>query len=109
LDKVPDLPALNTSLPKSSDGKDPSGSLSPPTPSRQGIDRYDSATWSDRDFQDSENDSDNDESLDGSRSPGAKSNDGKDAPQPKAAETKVSQEWNWTEKIVGKGDFSRKK
>lgn len=111
LDKVPDLPALNTSsLPIGSERKDHADSLSPPTPSRRGIDRYDSATWSDRDFQDSENDTDNDGSLDGSRSPGvAKSGEGKETAQNKGHAKTVSQDWNWTEKIVGKGDGSRKK
>lgn len=50
-------------------------------------DRVDSMTWSDRDWQDSEYESDVDFSSDG----GAKS------------KLENSKDWNWTEKIVGKG------
>ncbi|KAL2208791.1 DUF676-domain-containing protein [Sarocladium strictum] len=109
LDKVPDLPKLNTSsVPRSTDGKDHADSLSPPTPQRRGIDRYDSATWSDRDFQDSDNDSDNEGSSDGRRSPTAvKGGDNKESA--KKHERGPSHDWNWTEKIVGKGDASKKK
>lgn len=106
LDQVPDLPSLNTqSLPAGSDSKDHADSLSPPTPSRRGVDRYDSATWSDRDFQDSENDSDNESSLLSGRlssDSGEKKGSGSHSRGP-------SHDWNWTEKIVGKGDGARKK
>lgn len=110
LDQVPDLPALDTeNVPR-----DASGTLSPDaataTPKRRGVDRFDSAVWSDRDFQDSENESETETSSFtgsgvGARSTGERS-DG--SPSSSKHERKPSHDWNWTEKIVGKGDPAKR-
>ncbi|KAI6090158.1 DUF676-domain-containing protein [Hypoxylon rubiginosum] len=85
-DTVPDLPSLRQSAPHSS-GDSP--------PRRPSSDRIDSMTWSDRDFADSENDSEIDSDMAyGRYQKGQEHKDG---------ETPTSPGWNWTEKIVGKG------
>lgn len=70
-DQVPDLPS------------------SQQAPDSHSLDRGDSMTWSDRDWADSEYDSDLDFSS-----------DSKDKDKSKSSPT---EEWNWAEKIVGKG------
>ena len=81
LDDVPDLPSSQY------EGGDRSAGLG---------DRVDSMTWSDRDWQDSEVESDIDLASDGKSDAGK----GKDD---KAHGRTASKDWNWTEKIVGKG------
>ena len=74
LDQVPDLP--------SSQGHD-----------GERYERGDSVTWSDRDWVDSEYESDIDFSSDGKA----------DASSDKKGDSSPGRDWSWTEKIVGKG------
>lgn len=60
-------------------------------------DRVDSMTWSDRDWQDSEYESDVDFSNDG------KADGGKSKADRTSSGSGLGKDWNWTEKIVGKG------
>jgi hypothetical protein len=82
------------------------GSASPTTP-RPPLDRLDSVTWSDRDWVDSEGESDEGGSgrswkkEAGMESAGQGGTSGERSSSP--------QMWNWTEKIVGKGIASRSK
>ncbi|KAI2613850.1 DUF676-domain-containing protein [Hypoxylon fragiforme] len=90
-DTVSDLPSQSGEKKSSQNSRE-----SPPRPS---IDRVDSASWSDRDFNDSGDDSDTDLDMaygkhsKGKNSKESKDNDGRAS----------SPGWNWTEKIVGKG------
>ncbi|KAI1767312.1 DUF676-domain-containing protein [Hypoxylon sp. FL1150] len=88
-DIVPDLPSLvreRQSAPRSS-GDSPFR--------RPSSDRIDSVSWSDRDFADSENESEMDMDMAYGRY--------QKGQEQKNAETPISPGWNWTEKIVGKG------
>lgn len=68
------------------------------------VDRYDSAAWSDRDWQDSGDESDADERASSRPGSGA----GKAAGQEKDGGGSGG-EWSWTEKIVGKGEGATRK
>ncbi|KAI1415742.1 DUF676-domain-containing protein [Hypoxylon sp. FL1857] len=98
-DAVPDLPSLaqeRKSAPNSS--RD-----SPPRPS---YDRIDSASWSDRDFADSGDESEIDMGMAYGRHLDTQASQGqKDKDSPRA----TSPGWNWTEKIVGKGAGKRRR
>ncbi|KAK8079840.1 hypothetical protein PG997_007658 [Apiospora hydei] len=85
-DRPPQLPPLGHVSPKRHRRASSTGSSSPRRPS---FDRNDSVTWSDRDWFDSqdESDADNDFFDKGSK-------------EPKRTGSPV---WNWTEKIVGRG------
>ena len=95
-DKVPELPSVRESDWSASAANTP----------RPTADRVDSMTWSDRDWGDSDNDSELD--MGGGSSEGhphsgsSKANDGGDG-------RASSPTWNWTEKIVGKGGSGRPK
>ncbi|OTB03747.1 hypothetical protein M426DRAFT_321453 [Hypoxylon sp. CI-4A] len=97
-DTVPDLPspAQERKSTQHSSRDSPPGSS---------YERIDSASWSDRDFADSENDSEIDMDLGYGRQKDRTSQDQKDSDSPRAA----SPGWNWTEKIVGKGAGKRGK
>ncbi|KAI4859227.1 DUF676-domain-containing protein [Hypoxylon rubiginosum] len=90
-DTVPDLP----SLARERQSAHHSSADSPPRPS---CDRIDSVNWSDRDFADSENDSEIDMDMAYGRH-----QKGPASQEQKHGETTTSPGWNWTEKIVGKG------
>ncbi|OTA93693.1 hypothetical protein M434DRAFT_395372 [Hypoxylon sp. CO27-5] len=98
-DAVPDLPS-----PAQERKSAPYSSRE--SPSRPSYDRIDSASWSDRDFADSGDESEIDmgiaygRHLDTQIPLGHKDND-----TPKA----TSPSWNWTEKIVGKGAGKRRR
>lgn len=104
LDEVPDLPKAPHSR-----GSDASTTQ---RPSRS--DRADSATWSERDWVDSECDSDLDFGGDPRDLPPAspvqqdKGKD-KDKEAQRRSSSPLSAGWNWAEKIVGKGATSRAK
>ncbi|KAH8160292.1 hypothetical protein CIB48_g7953 [Xylaria polymorpha] len=99
-DAVPDLPASRDSKAQASHSFRESSSRPP-------LETTDSATWSDRDFADSGDESEFDIDL----ADGRHSNPGLQPPQDEAGKEKEqgasSPVWNWTEKIVGKG-VSRK-
>ncbi|KAI0834072.1 DUF676-domain-containing protein [Hypoxylon sp. FL0890] len=98
-DAVPDLPSLaqeRKSAPYSS--RD--------SPTRHSYDRIDSASWSDRDFADSGDESEIDMGIAYGRRLEIQTSQGqKDNDTPRA----TSPGWNWTEKIVGKGAGKRGK
>ncbi|KAK4235931.1 putative serine esterase-domain-containing protein [Achaetomium macrosporum] len=84
----------------------PGGPASPTTP-RPPLDRLDSVTWSDRDWADSEGESD-----DGGNGRNWKKEAGADSTGKGWTSGERSSSplmWNWTEKIVGKGIASRSK
>ncbi|KAI5921665.1 putative serine esterase-domain-containing protein [Camillea tinctor] len=106
-DAVPDLPI------SASDVKSRASHSSRDSPPRPSYERFDSATWSDRDFADSENESEIDmdmafghhhpmrvQSL-----PPEDKGKGKGKDKSKRANSPA---WNWTEKIVGKGSKSKR-
>ncbi|KAI2602827.1 DUF676-domain-containing protein [Hypoxylon sp. NC1633] len=76
------------------------------SPPRQPYDRVDSASWSDRDFADSGDDSEVDLGMAyGKHHKVQTLQDNKGSDSPRA----TSPGWNWTEKIVGKGATKRAK
>lgn len=85
MDNVPDLPSSQSQ----SDGAER-------TERRMG-ERLDSMTWSERDWQDSEYESDIDFTADGKADGGKSKEDGA------GSGSGLTKDWNWTEKIVGKG------
>ena len=92
LDKVSDLPKAARSK-RNSDSS---------THQRPKVERADSVNWSDRDWHDSDNDSD----LDFGGEPPAPTTPSALSPQDKGKEAQGSSGaggWNWAEKIVGKG------
>ncbi|KAI1298952.1 putative serine esterase-domain-containing protein [Xylaria venustula] len=93
-DAVPDLPT-------SQDSRIQTSHSFRETPSRAPLDT-DSGTWSDRDFADSEDESEYDMDLVNHKS----SQDDADKEQ---RQGNVSPVWNWTEKIVGKGATQKPK
>ncbi|KAI1640277.1 putative serine esterase-domain-containing protein [Biscogniauxia mediterranea] len=105
-DAVPDLPV------SASEVKSRASHSSRDSPQRPSYERFDSATWSDRDFADSENESDIDmdmafghhHSMRVQSSPPQDKGKGKD----KSSKRTTSPAWNWTEKIVGKGSRSKR-
>ncbi|KAI1779628.1 DUF676-domain-containing protein [Hypoxylon cercidicola] len=90
-DTVPDLPSLVRE--RQAAPHNPGDS-----PPRTSSDRIESVTWSDRDFADSENDSEIDMDMAYGKYPKGQSSQ---------EETPTSPGWNWTEKIVGKGAGKR--
>ncbi|KAI0404197.1 putative serine esterase-domain-containing protein [Xylaria palmicola] len=105
VDAVPDLP-------NSLDGKSQTSHSFRDSPARPPLETADSATWSDRDFADSADESEFD--MDMAYGPHTAANHGRLQPPPPqgegggggGGETKrrsVSPAWNWAEKIVGKG------
>ncbi|KAI1757354.1 putative serine esterase-domain-containing protein [Xylaria castorea] len=100
-DAVPDLPTSQDSKAQTTHSFRESSSRPP-------LETADSATWSDRDFADSGDESE----LDADLAYGRHSNHGPQPPQDEEAgkekEQGASPAWNWTEKIVGKGAVSRK-
>lgn len=92
LDEVPELP------------KKPDGDVTSPVPRAGSSDRADSMTWSDRDWMDSENESDAD--LHGDARHGKRKQQQQLA-EPAKDETQQGRlspsSWKWTEKIVGRG------
>ncbi|KAK6827892.1 lipase ROG1 [Apiospora arundinis] len=104
-DRPPQLPPLSQHVsPKRHRRASSTGSLTPPRPT---YDRSDSVTWSDRDWLDSqdESDGDNDFLTYGHR----RSKSQEDAKKGNKEEIKRtgSPVWNWTEKIVGRGASKR--
>ncbi|KAI0486165.1 putative serine esterase-domain-containing protein [Xylaria cf. heliscus] len=94
-DAVPDLPT-------SQDGKTQTSHSFRESSSRPALETADSATWSDRDFADSGDESEFDMDL----AYGRHFNHRLQPPQDDAGKEKeqsTSPVWNWTEKIVGKG------
>ncbi|KAL6862711.1 hypothetical protein ACO1O0_002948 [Amphichorda felina] len=90
-DRVPDLP------PSSSSQRGPQeGSHTSP-------ERGDSMSWSDRDWADSEYESDVDFSGDGKAAADGSSATSKAKGKAKSGSSSPGKEWNWAEKIVGKG------
>ncbi|KAI1881442.1 hypothetical protein JX265_000268 [Neoarthrinium moseri] len=103
-DAVPDLPNPHAPSLHSSQSHDTHLHLggSPGSPPRPSYDRLDSVTWSDRDWADSDNESEDMDSL----AYGAvrkTSSEEKHKEKGKDVERAGSPVWNWTEKIVGKG------
>ncbi|CAJ2502129.1 Uu.00g049820.m01.CDS01 [Anthostomella pinea] len=99
VDAVPDLPTA--------DQKSRASHSSRESPPRPGYDRLDSATWSDRDFADSGDDSE----VDMEMAYGRYSQKPQTSAGDKGKETERSSSpvWNWTEKIVGKGPSKKGK
>ncbi|KAI0176102.1 DUF676-domain-containing protein [Hypoxylon sp. FL1284] len=97
-DTVPDLPspARERQSARHSSGD---------SPPRSSSDRIDPVTWSDRDFADSENDSEIDMDMAYGRF-----QKGQTSQEQKGGDAPTSpRSWNWTEKIVGKGAGKRGK
>ncbi|KAL7629042.1 hypothetical protein AAE478_000560 [Parahypoxylon ruwenzoriense] len=98
-DSVPDLPS-------SARGKQSAPHSSRDSPPRPSYDRNDSASWSDRDFADSGDDSEIDMDMAyGRHNKDNKANKAQASQERKYGGTlrAASPGWNWTEKIVGKG------
>ncbi|KAK4454355.1 putative lipase ROG1 [Podospora aff. communis PSN243] len=98
-DEVPDLPRETEDNPLGLLLPSP---VSTRRSSRPHIDRVDSMTWSERDWADSGEDSDDDMFSNGRRSPENRKRNSLDR-------GKGTAQWNWTEKIVGKGAVKRSK
>ena len=107
-DRPPQLPPLNVHVsPNRHRRASSTGSLSPPRPA---YDRSDSVTWSDRDWLDSQDESDVDNDFlayghrrSKSQEDGAKKKSGSG----KEIKRTGSPVWNWTEKIVGRGSHKK--
>ncbi|KAI1114475.1 putative serine esterase-domain-containing protein [Nemania sp. NC0429] len=96
-DAVPDLPSSRDSKAQASHSFRENHSRLPP-------DTADSATWSDRDFADSGDESEFDADMVYSRDPNLRLQPPRDqGPAEEKERRSVSPGWNWTEKIVGKG------
>ncbi|KAI1503090.1 putative serine esterase-domain-containing protein [Biscogniauxia marginata] len=102
-DTVPDMPISASQV------KSRASHSSRDSPPRTSYERMDSATWSDRDFADSEDESEMDMDMAFGNhmrvQTFSQEGEGKDKDNPKRT---GSPAWNWTEKIVGKGARSRK-
>ncbi|KAK8042711.1 hypothetical protein PG994_013194 [Apiospora phragmitis] len=101
-DRPPQLPPLGHVSPKRHRRASSTGSASPRRPS---YDRMDSVTWSDRDWLDSQDESDADNDFltygHGGHRRSKSQEDGKKGG--KEIKRTGSPVWNWTEKIVGRG------
>ncbi|KAK3391051.1 putative serine esterase-domain-containing protein [Podospora didyma] len=109
LDAVPDLAPSGGHADENALGLFPTSTPRSSSSSRPPIDRLDSVTWSERDWADSGDDSDED-------SPVTRGRESKKQPPPleaaKGKDKEVTRSasplnWNWTEKIVGKGALQR--
>ncbi|GAW20037.1 hypothetical protein ANO14919_095310 [Xylariales sp. No.14919] len=100
-DAVPDLPTTE-------DNKIQTSHSFRETSSRPPFETVDSATWSDRDFADSGDESELDMDMAYGRHPIHKMQPCQDE-ENKRSEQSVSPVWNWTEKIVGKGATQKTK
>ena len=108
-DRPPQLPPLGHPSPRRPRRASSAGSASPRRPS---YDRMDSVTWSDRDWLDSQDESDTDNDFltyghhGGSHRRSKSQEDGR---KKAGKETKRtgSPVWNWTEKIVGRGSHKK--
>ncbi|KAG5980160.1 hypothetical protein E4U55_004348 [Claviceps digitariae] len=107
MDEVPELPDLSTNK-KSDDDSLPNG-----RPRLEPWDRADSVTWSDRDWADTDNDSEveahsqghqvgHEEQQQTSKGPAG------EAPPPCKSPGLSPSSWKWAEKIVGKGAVNRR-
>ncbi|KAK8059598.1 hypothetical protein PG996_009528 [Apiospora saccharicola] len=111
-DRPPQLPPLGNPSPKRQRPRRASstGSASPRRPS---YDRMDSVTWSDRDWLDSQDESDVDNDFltygHGSHRRSKSQEDGakKKSGSGKEIKRTGSPVWNWTEKIVGRGSHKK--
>ncbi|KAK8106254.1 lipase [Apiospora kogelbergensis] len=105
-DRPPQLPPLNVHVsPKRHRRASSTGSLTPPRPT---YDRSDSVTWSDRDWLDSQDESDGDNDFLAYGHRRSKSQeDGKKGGDKDVVKRTGSPVWNWTEKIVGRGASKR--
>ncbi|KAI1162438.1 putative serine esterase-domain-containing protein [Nemania serpens] len=101
-DAVPDLPT-------SRDSKAQASHSFRENPSRPPFDTADSATWSDRDFADSGDESEFDMDTAYSRDPNHRLQPHQDQGDEEKDQRSVSPGWNWTEKIVGKGATRKSK
>lgn len=101
-DAVPDLPT-------SQDSKSQTSHSYRGSPSRIPLEITDSGTWSDRDFADSEDESEFDMDMVHGRHLNNKEQPSPDEDDKEQAQGNVSPVWNWTEKIVGKGATQKKK
>ncbi|KAI1187146.1 putative serine esterase-domain-containing protein [Nemania serpens] len=101
-DAVPDLPT-------SRDSKAQASHSFRENPSRPPFDTADSATWSDRDFADSGDESEFDMDIAYSRDPSHGLQPPQDQGDEEKAQRSTSPGWNWTEKIVGKGATRKSK
>jgi hypothetical protein len=86
------------------------GGPTPTTPRPQLV-RIDSVTWSDRDWVDSENESEDGSGRGGKKEAGAADGKGKGAGLVGSLVERSASplNWNWTEKIAGKGAAGRSK
>ncbi|KAK7927981.1 hypothetical protein PG985_004979 [Apiospora marii] len=108
-DRPPQLPPLGHPSPRRPRRASSAGSASPRRPS---YDRMDSVTWSDRDWLDSQDESDTDNDFltyghhGGSHRRSKSQEDGKKKSGKEIKRT-GSPVWNWTEKIVGRGSHKK--
>ncbi|KAI3331388.1 putative serine esterase-domain-containing protein [Ustulina deusta] len=101
-DVVPDLPT-------SQDSKTQTSHSFRDTLSRPPLETADSGTWSDRDFADSEDESEYDMDIAYNRHFNHKPQPSQDEGDKEQEQGSVSPVWNWTEKIVGKGATQKTK
>ncbi|KAJ3578694.1 hypothetical protein NPX13_g1873 [Xylaria arbuscula] len=101
-DAVPDLPT-------SQDGKSQTSHSYRESPTRVPLETPDSGTWSDRDFADSEDESEFDMDMVSGRHANHKEQPSPIEDDNEQGQGNTSPVWNWTEKIVGKGATQKKK